>query len=157
MHEPPNHTLLHWMTRIDERDIVKCCGSACLGQPPEQRLGVLQVLRVEAFGEPVVDGGEERAGLVALALIAEQAGQARRGSKLQGSRMLGASDLQRLFEPAPRLRFVGLILAETDLAERAMELGVPEGLLLGLGKGEDIRRPLLGLCESPDTSQHIGM
>ncbi len=37
----------------------------------EQRLGILQVGGVEAFGEPAVDGLEERAGLVALALVAE--------------------------------------------------------------------------------------
>jgi hypothetical protein len=35
----------------------------------EQRVGVLQVGGVEAFGEPVVDLGEHRARLVALALL----------------------------------------------------------------------------------------
>ena len=36
-----------------------------------QRLNVLQVGGVEAFGEPVVDVGEHRAGFIALALLRE--------------------------------------------------------------------------------------
>ena len=35
----------------------------------EQRLGLLQIERVEAFGEPVVDRSEQIAGLSPLALI----------------------------------------------------------------------------------------
>ena len=37
----------------------------------EQRLGVLEIGGVEAFGEPVVDIGEHRACLVGLALLFE--------------------------------------------------------------------------------------
>src|SRR5438477_6180725 len=40
-----------------------------LPQLLQQGLGVLQVPRVEALGEPGVDRGEEGAGLVALALV----------------------------------------------------------------------------------------
>jgi hypothetical protein len=42
----------------------------------EQRLGVLEVGGVEAFGEPVVDFRQHRAGLVALALLVEQSCEA---------------------------------------------------------------------------------
>ncbi len=50
-------------------DIVKCCGSGSLSQLLQQRLRVLQVLRAEAFGESGVDGGQQIAGLVLLALL----------------------------------------------------------------------------------------
>ena len=36
----------------------------------EQRLRLLQIERVEAFGEPAIDRGEKIAGLIPLALIA---------------------------------------------------------------------------------------
>jgi hypothetical protein len=38
----------------------------------EQSLGLFQVERVEAFGEPAVDRGEKVAGLLSFALIAPQ-------------------------------------------------------------------------------------
>ena len=46
-------------------------------------------LRVEALDEPVVDGLEERAGLVVSFLVGEQTGQARGGGSLPGLRFLG--------------------------------------------------------------------
>src|SRR5258708_30056250 len=42
----------------------------------EQYLGILEVSEFEAFGEPVVDPGEHRAGFVDLALPFDQAGNA---------------------------------------------------------------------------------
>jgi hypothetical protein len=51
----------------------------------EQRLGVLQVGGIEAFGEPVVDAGEHRAGFVATPLRGKQpceAGLARNSQDL---------------------------------------------------------------------------
>src|SRR5262249_23267143 len=45
------------------------------GQVIEERLGLLQVKRVEAFGEPAIDGREQVASLGALALIAPEAGE----------------------------------------------------------------------------------
>ncbi len=50
------------------RDTVKCCGLSGLHQLVEQRLRALQVVRVEAFGKPVVDRSEEVTGLGFLAL-----------------------------------------------------------------------------------------
>ena len=44
------------------------CGRV-LGQLLEQRLRVLQVLRVEALGKPGVDGGEEITGFLLVALL----------------------------------------------------------------------------------------
>ena len=39
----------------------------------EQRLGLFQIERVEAFGEPALDRGEQIASLIPLALIAPRA------------------------------------------------------------------------------------
>ncbi len=44
----------------------------------EKRLGFLQIERVEAFGEPAVDRGEEIAGRIPLAPIAPEPRHARR-------------------------------------------------------------------------------
>ena len=38
----------------------------------EQRLGLLQIERVEAFGEPAIHRREKLAGLIPLALIASE-------------------------------------------------------------------------------------
>ena len=46
----------------------------------EQRLSIVQDRRVEAFGEPTVDGREEITGCGALALITPEAGQAGGGT-----------------------------------------------------------------------------
>jgi hypothetical protein len=37
----------------------------------KKRLGLLQIERVEAFGEPAIDRGEKSAGLILLALVAQ--------------------------------------------------------------------------------------
>ena len=50
----------------------------------EQRLGVSQIARVEALGEPAVDLGEQHARRVAVALVGEQPRQARRRVQLIG-------------------------------------------------------------------------
>ena len=71
----------------------------CSCQLIEQRLGVLEVGGVEAFGEPAVDRREQVAGLGALALIAPQASEAGRGAQLQGFRLLAAGGVDRPLEP----------------------------------------------------------
>src|SRR5262249_21695323 len=54
----------------------------------EQRFGVLQDGRVEAFGEPVVDRREEITGFGALPLVAPEAGKAHRSPQLPEFRTL---------------------------------------------------------------------
>ena len=46
----------------------------------QQRLGLLQVERIEALGEPAIDRGEKIVGLLPLALIAPEAGEAGGGA-----------------------------------------------------------------------------
>src|SRR6185369_8690018 len=58
----------------------------------QQCLRVDEVLCVEAFGEPGVDRGEQVARFGALALIAPQAGEARRGAQLERAGALLAGD-----------------------------------------------------------------
>jgi len=50
------------------------CGNRRLGQFVEQRLGVLEVGRVEAFGKPAEDRGEQGDRLLLPALLSAQAG-----------------------------------------------------------------------------------
>src|SRR6266498_3884606 len=52
-------------------------------QRVEQRLGVLQIRRVEPLGEPAVDLAEHPPRLVLSALLVEEAGKARRRSELE--------------------------------------------------------------------------
>src|ERR1700730_17603287 len=65
-------------------------GNRRLGQFVEQRLGLLQVGGVEAFGEPAEDGGEEGDRLLRPALLPAQAGEAHRGAQFPGLRVLPA-------------------------------------------------------------------
>src|SRR5689334_14697457 len=61
----------------------------------EQRLGVFQIARVEAFGEPAVDRREETAGLAGPALLAPKPGEAGGGAQLPPLGALIVRDGQR--------------------------------------------------------------
>jgi hypothetical protein len=65
------------------------------GQLIEQRLGLLQIARVEALGEPVVDRSEKIAGLIPLALIAPEARHAHRGAKFPGFCLLCTREISK--------------------------------------------------------------
>jgi hypothetical protein len=64
----------------------------------EQGLGLLQVERVEALGEPTIDGGEKIVGLPRPALIAPEPGHARRRTELPGLRLLLTGNGERMLE-----------------------------------------------------------
>ena len=74
------------------------------GQLVEQRLRLDEVARVEALGEPGVDGRQQRAGLGALALALPEPREARRGTQLEGLRLLCARDVERAAEECLGLR-----------------------------------------------------
>src|ERR1043166_6605987 len=74
-----------------------------LPQLVEQRLRVLQVARVEAFGEPGVERGEEGAGRVALALALPEPRQAGGGAQLERLGLLPPCDLEGKAEERLRL------------------------------------------------------
>src|SRR5579864_6195878 len=68
----------------------------------EQRLGLLEIARVEAFSEPAVDRREEIMGLVPLALIAPEPRQARGGAKFPGFSLLLTCNRERALEIGSR-------------------------------------------------------
>jgi hypothetical protein len=51
----------------------------------EQRLGVLQIGGIEALGEPAVNRGEQVVGLLPLASLGPEPGEAGRGAEFPGS------------------------------------------------------------------------
>src|ERR1700730_14845717 len=69
----------------------------------EQRLCVLQVGGVEAFGEPAVDVGEHSARLIAITLLAEQPCEADSRARFQRFPTLAARDFDGGVETALRL------------------------------------------------------
>ena len=70
----------------------------------EERLRLFQVWRVEALGEPRIDGREEVMGLLPLALIAPKPGEACRRAKLPGFCLLRAGDFEGALEMTLRPR-----------------------------------------------------
>ena len=73
-------------------------GGDRLLQVREQRFRFLKVARVEAFGEPGVERGEEGAGGVAFALALPEPRQAGGGAQLERLGLLASRDLQGLAE-----------------------------------------------------------
>src|SRR5215475_7783917 len=102
----------------------------------EQRFRVLQIARVEALAEPGVDRSENVARFGALALIAAQAREARRGAQLIGAGAVLAGDIERT-----RVTGGGLVGCSTEREEQLtvepMETGVPPRLAGGGGDRED--------------------
>jgi hypothetical protein len=82
---------------VDVTHLVKlsrgCGNSSC--QLVEQRLSLLQIARVEPFGEPAVHRSEQVASLIPLALIAPDTGKAGAGAELPGFCLLLARDRER--------------------------------------------------------------
>src|ERR1700747_3196017 len=69
-------------------------GEPSCRQLVEQGLGLLQVRRVKALGEPAVDRSEKFLGLIPLPLIAPQPRHADSRAKLKGFRTLVAGNLE---------------------------------------------------------------
>src|SRR5262249_48565084 len=74
------------------------------GQLVEQRLRLDEIARVEALGEPGVDGRQQGTGLGGLALTLPEPREARRGAQLQGFRLLCPRDVERAAEERVGLR-----------------------------------------------------
>ena len=71
---------------------------SALRQFIKQRLSLLQIKGIEAFGEPAVDRSEKIAGLYALALVAPEPRHARCRAEFEQPRLLAARNLNRLPE-----------------------------------------------------------
>src|SRR4029077_12645290 len=87
-------------------------------------LRLLQIERVEAFGEPAVDRSKQFASLLHLALVPPKAGEARRGTQLVSPRLLPSCDAQCVFEGDFAL-FEPAEAKERD-AFKAMKLRAPQ-------------------------------
>src|SRR4029450_6169131 len=75
----------------------------------KQRLGLLQVGGIKAFGEPVIDWREQRAGFDALIRALPQARQAHGGAEFERLRLLPTSHV----EGALKTR-LGLVLLDRE-------------------------------------------
>jgi len=100
-----------------------CCWQAIAKsrQLVEQRLGIFQIARVEAFGEPAIDRSEKIAGLIPLALIAPEPRHARRRAQFQGLCLLLARSRERTLEIRFRFRRFRLRRLERDEPDRVTE------------------------------------
>src|SRR5215831_20303646 len=78
-----------------------------LRQRVQQRLGLLEVGGVKAFGEPAVDLHQELAGLSALAQVLPEPTQAHCRPQFQRLRLLVMSDIEGLMKTGFRLRVRG--------------------------------------------------
>src|SRR5215467_12147055 len=131
----------------------------------EQRLGILEDRRVEAFGEPAVDWREEITGFGALALITPEAGEAGRRPKFPRFGLLRTGDLDCLAKAAvgplvvaPAGQFsiepvqLGFVVADAGvlnqregIAQDRLRLIDPTDLATGLGQqGQPMRN--LEIC-----------
>src|SRR5262245_37408825 len=81
-----------------------------LRQRVQQRLGLLQVRRVKALGEPAVDWGQEVMGFLAFALLLPELCQTGSRSQLEGPCLLGSGNLKGVMETALSFRVIGCIL-----------------------------------------------
>jgi hypothetical protein len=116
---------------------------------------VLQIPRVEAFGEPAVDGGEEGAGSVALALALPEPRQTDRGPQLEQLGLLPLGDLQGSAEERLRLRGRIGVSVEEDLRPQSVELGIVE-VLSPLGSREAECERAQGVVVAPGLLEALG-
>src|SRR5437667_6938813 len=92
----------------------------------QQRLRVDEVARVEAFGEPGVERGEEGAGFLALALALPEPRQGGGGAQLERLGLLPPGDLQGLAEERLRLLDRIAVDVEENLGPQPVQLGLVE-------------------------------
>src|SRR5208337_1780373 len=116
----------------------------------EQRLRLFQVERVEALGEPAVDGRKKIMSFSAPALIAPEPREAHRRAKLPGAGLLCAGDFQRTFETGLCFGCMALGRLHCNFALHAMDLCF-EPLLLGFFRRRDrFANTALGVVELAD-------
>ena len=90
----------------------------------QQGLGLLQIERVEAFGEPAVDRSEKIVGLLPFSLIAPKPRHAHRRAQFPGLCLLRTRNRERPLEIRFRFRRISLGRLERDFAGDAIDLGL---------------------------------
>jgi hypothetical protein len=117
-----------WRATHHKRERVALSSRECL----QQRPGLLEVCRVKALGEPVIDGRQQGIGFGAFPLLLPQAAQAHSGAQLPGFGLLPAGNGQGLLEAGFGLGGVrDRLLLQQDALE-AIRLRQQVALLAGL-------------------------
>jgi len=98
-------------------------------QLTEQSLGLLQVERIEALGEPAVDRSEKVPGLIPLALMAPQPRDAHRRAQFPGLCPLPTRNREGALEIRFRPRRIRIGRPERNFAGDAIDLGLVPTLL----------------------------
>ena len=98
-------------------------------QLAEQRLRLLQIERVEAFGEPAVDRSEKIAGLCTPALIAPEPRHAHCGAQFPGLGLLLTRNCERTLEVRFRFHRVRRGRLKRDFTRNAIGLGLEPSFL----------------------------
>jgi hypothetical protein len=106
--------------RVFRASLRSLCPALSCCQLVEQGLCLFQIERVEAVGEPAIDGREEIAGFGALALVAPETGEAGARLQLEGLRLLTSGDRERLHERAFRRRGVGRLVTDQEFAAHSI-------------------------------------
>src|SRR5258707_9326240 len=128
--------------------------STASGQLVEQRLGVPQDRRVEAFGEPAIPQREEVVSFRALALVAPQAGEAGRSAQ---PKRLGALALRHSERLMIILLRSGLVASRIHhIASKSMQLDLTGPLVGRLDELRSLNEALLPLLQLPDLGVSIG-
>ena len=99
---------------------------ASTAQFTQQSLGLLEVERIEAFGEPTADPCEEILGFASLAALGPEPGERGCGAELEGPGLLIARDRDSRSKASLASRNVCRIAPEQQLAPQAMQLGLVE-------------------------------
>src|ERR1700738_2471774 len=125
-----------------------------LGQLVEQRLGVPQDRRVEAFGEPAIHQREEVVSFRALALIAPQAGEADRSAQPKRLRALALRHSERSMIILLRS---GLVASRIHhIAPKSMQLDLTAPLVGRLAELRSLDEAILALLHMPDLGVSLG-
>src|SRR5207249_1101056 len=118
------------------------------GQPVEQRLGVPQDWRVEAFGERAIHQRQEVVSFRALALVAPQAGEAGRSAQPKRLRALALRHSERSMIILLRS---GLVASRIhQIASKSMQLDLTGPLVGRLDELRSLDEAILPLLQMPD-------
>ena len=124
------------------------------GQPVEQRLGVPQDRRIEAFGERAIHQRQEVVSFRALALVAPQAGEAGRSAQLKGLRALALRHSERSMIILLRSGMVASRIHQ--IASKSMQLGLTGPLVGRLDELRSLDEAILPLLQMPDLGVSLG-
>src|SRR5262249_24403132 len=130
----------------NRRTVTGEVGTLGSGQLVEQRLRLDEVTRVEAFGEPGVDGRQQRPSLGRTVLVAQQPREARRGAQLERAGALLAGDGKGAVIAGGGL-IGGTATREKKVTIEPVEVGVELRLARLRGHGERHRHSPLRLDE----------